>query len=115
MTVIRTLAEPVVLTADEISQLPDDHLADIGLGVHTRVLWERDDALVGVMRIDPGGQVDPHLHREAFHDTWVIEGTCEILDRQLTAGSYVHIPAGIDHATVAGPDGCTLLYLYRRN
>jgi hypothetical protein len=115
MTVAPTLRHPIVLTAEEIASLPDDRLTDIGTGVHTRVLWESGDALVGVMRIDSEGKVDDHAHQQAFHDTWVVEGSCELLGRWLTAGSYAHVPAGIAHDTIAGPGGCTLLYLYRRS
>ncbi len=55
----------------------------------------------------------PHHHGHANHHAWVVEGHCEVLGRILGPGSYVHIPAGLDHDIVAvGPSGATVFYLY---
>jgi hypothetical protein len=38
---------------------------------------------------------------------------CEIMGQTLGAGSYVHIPPGVEHDVVAvGPEGATIFYLY---
>ena len=109
-----TIAQPVVLTAEDIDILPTIALHAVGTGVSHRVLWETNDAVGGLMRIHAGGRVDPHIHEHATHDIWIVEGSCETLGRHLPAGSYVHVPPGVEHAIDAGTVGCTLLYLYRR-
>ena len=108
------VAEAIVLTEEDIDRLPTTVLAGIGQGVSHRVLWEQDNAVAGVMRLRRRGRVDPHVHRRAYHDIWMIDGDCEILGRRLGAGSYVHVPAGVEHGIQAGPIGCTLLYVYRQ-
>lgn len=111
----KTMTEPIVLGSTEIERLPTVQLPDIGTGVSHRVLWEQDGAIGGLMRIRSGGSVASHAHSASYHDIWVTDGTCTVLGRHLGAGSYVHVPAGVEHAIVAGPTGCSFLYLYRRS
>ena len=106
--------EPIVLSDSDIDRLPTVRLPGIGLGVSQRVLWQEGADVVGVMRLRPSGRVDPHVHQHAAHDIWVHDGSCEVLGRYLRAGSFAHVPAGVTHDLVAGPGGCTVLYLYRR-
>jgi quercetin dioxygenase-like cupin family protein len=113
-TIPRERDKAIVLTEEEIDHLPTTALRGIGSGVSHRVLWEQDNAVAGVMRLRPHGQVDPHVHRRAYHDIWMIDGECEILGRRVTAGSYVHVPAGVEHGIIASGVGCTLLYVYRQ-
>jgi hypothetical protein len=43
----------------------------------------------------------------------VIEGDAVILGRRVGAGSYVHVPSGVDHDLDASDtDGCTAFYVY---
>ena len=115
MTWPSTITEPVVLTLEDIDRLPVVALASIGTGVRHRVLWRTDRAVGGIMRIHLGGHIDPHTHEAASHDVCVLEGSCDMLGRHLPSGSYVHVPSGVEHGIEAGPNGCTLLYLYRQD
>ncbi|HEY8546654.1 MAG TPA: cupin domain-containing protein, partial [Acidimicrobiales bacterium] len=72
-------------------------------------------SVAGLMRLDPGASVEPHVHRRSHHHVWVVEGSAVVQGRTLAAGSYAHIPAGVRHGTTSlEPDGCTLFYLYVR-
>lgn len=101
-----------VLDAAAISRLPWQRLH----GHHdaeTRVLWQHGRSLAGILKIAPGEELAEHAHPEAHHHVWVLAGDATILGVRVTAGSYVHIPAGMAHAVEqVGADGLTMLYLY---
>jgi quercetin dioxygenase-like cupin family protein len=40
------------------------------------------------------------------HQITVVRGTCRVLGRQLHAGSYAYIPAGMPYSVTAGARGC---------
>ena len=43
----------------------------------------------------------------------MVSGRCGVGDDVFSAGSYVHVPAGEQHALRAeGPEGCVVFYLY---
>ena len=47
---------------------------------------------------------------------WVLDGRAVILGEELDAGSYVHVPSGVDHDLDAtATNGCTVFYLYIRH
>jgi quercetin dioxygenase-like cupin family protein len=47
---------------------------------------------------------------------WVIDGEGEMLGHPVGAGTYLHIPAGVEHGIDrVGAAGCTVLYLYLRD
>jgi len=46
-------------------------------------------------------------HHDVDHHITVVKGTCRVLDRQVRAGSYVYVPAGMAHSVKAGAWGCT--------
>jgi quercetin dioxygenase-like cupin family protein len=47
---------------------------------------------------------------------WVIAGRAEMLGEQVGPGTYLHIPAGVEHGIRdVGDEGCTVLYLYLRD
>jgi quercetin dioxygenase-like cupin family protein len=44
---------------------------------------------------------------------WVLDGEALIADRKLGAGSYVHVPAGVDHdIDASATDGVAVYYSY---
>jgi uncharacterized RmlC-like cupin family protein len=103
---------PVVLTADEIELIPPRPLGTLA-GVANRVLWQSDTSIAGVLSIDAGHRLGAHTHRANHHHMWVLDGTAIILGSRVTPGSYIHIPAGVEHDIDAtSSEGCTVYYLY---
>jgi len=81
--------------------------------VDYKLLWRSGGSVAGLMRIAPGGSVSAHAHDRAHHHMWVVDGTAEMQGERVGPGTYLHIPAGIEHdIRDVGEDGCTLLYLY---
>lgn len=85
-------------------------------GVRHKLLWdERGKGYAGLLQFEPAAELEPHTHRFSEHYVWVVEGGCVIGDHYLQAGSFSHVPAGVQHGVDrAGPDGCTIFYLYLR-
>jgi mannose-6-phosphate isomerase-like protein (cupin superfamily) len=101
----------VVVPAEEVEARPWLPLPDAP-GVTYKALWRAGRSVAGLMRLGPGAGVAPHTHDHAHHHVWVVTGSCQVLGHEVTAGSYAHIPAGVEHAVHAGPDGCTFFYIY---
>ena len=103
---------PILLDAARIEDLPAKRLRGME-PTPSKLLWRSGDSVAGIMYVEPGQHLTLHRHRYAHHHAWVVEGRCEILGQALGAGSYVHIPPGVDHDVVAvGPEGATIFYLY---
>ncbi|MGH7535400.1 MAG: hypothetical protein ACREMG_07430, partial [Gemmatimonadales bacterium] len=45
--------------------------------------------------------------QDTDHQITIVRGTCSVLGRRLTPGSYAYIPAGMPHSLKAGAWGCT--------
>jgi hypothetical protein len=61
-----------------------------------------------------GGRSRGEAHPDAEHHVWVVSGAATIAGQRLGAGSFAHIPPGLAHPTTdGGPEGATLLILYR--
>lgn len=85
-------------------------------GVDYKLLWRSGKSVAGLMRVAPGGAVTPHSHVRSHHHMWVIDGTAEMLGERVGPGTYVHVPARVEHGIRAvGERGCTVLYLYLRD
>jgi quercetin dioxygenase-like cupin family protein len=108
-------AQPlVVLDADAVGRLPWAAMHGVDLAV-TRVLWAESGSLAGVMRLDAGAGLAPHAHQEGHHHMWVLDGSARIGGRRVSAGSYVHVPAGVRHGVEdVGAGGFTMFYVYQR-
>lgn len=69
--------------------------------------------MAGVMTVDRGCRLGIHAHRVNHHHMWITAGHARVLGRTLAAGSYVHIPSGVEHDIDAtDTEGCTVHYLY---
>jgi quercetin dioxygenase-like cupin family protein len=104
----------ILLDPREVGTLPWRPFADLS-GVRDRVLWQDPAAksLAGLLHLDPGARVLPHIHLRAVHHLWVMSGCCTIDGRTLDAGSYGFVPAGRTHGIEqVGRAGCLLFYLY---
>ncbi len=103
---------PVVLTPEAVEALPTEPLGHMP-GVRHRVLWRDGTSFAGVLTIDAGPRLGAHTHRVNHHHIWVIDGHATILGRDVHAGGYVHVPAGVEHdLDCATTGGCTVFYLY---
>jgi hypothetical protein len=104
----------VVMPPDAIDDLPWVPLPPAG-GAEHRVLWRSGDSYVGILRLESGHEIARHVHHHAHHHVWVLDGEAEMLGQRVGAGSYVHIPAGVEHRIASiGPRTATMLYLYLR-
>ena len=105
-------ATPVVLAAAAIAAMDDEPLGPMP-GVRHRVLWRGGASMAGVLTVDAGHRLGAHAHRRHHHHMWVIDGRADVLGTDLRAGSYVHIPSGVEHDIDARrTEGCTVFYLY---
>lgn len=103
-----------VLAAANIAALEEQPLGDLP-GVGRRIFYRDDTSEAGIMRLAGGQRLGSHTHRENHHHMWVLDGEAVIVGSRVGAGSYVHIPAGVEHDIDAtSTDGCTVVYLYVR-
>ena len=109
---LHTIPDPIVLNAEAIAELPSEPLDSLE-GVTNRVLWRNETSMAGVLDVAGGCRLGSHSHRVNHHHMWVLAGQAVVLGRVISAGSYVHIPSGIEHDVDAtASHGCTLFYLY---
>lgn len=109
---METVKNFAVRTGDEVLALPVESLGSIE-GVGHQVVWMDDRSAAGRMTVAAGHHLGTHQHRQHSHHMWVLEGRAEILGVELGAGSYVHIPPGMDHDIDArSTEGCTVFYVY---
>lgn len=103
----------VALDPLEIDRLPWLPLAS-STGAVYKLLWRSGRAAQTLVHYHEGGQSRGEAHPDAEHHVWVVSGAATIAGRRLGAGSFAHIPAGLEHPTTdVGPEGATLLVLYR--
>lgn len=103
-----------VLSSTDIEVLPWEPLGSLE-GVKTKVAWRDDTSMAGLLRVEAGRSLGRHTHRVNHHHMWVLEGQAEVMGKDLGPGSYVHIPAGVEHDIDASrTEGCTVLYHYLR-
>ena len=102
------MTEPILLTGEEVEALPS-RLAHGG--VRHQVIWQGGRTRVGVIHVPPGGRAARRTHEGVNHELWVHDGSCEVLGRYLRAGGFAHVPPGVAHDIVAGPTGCTIVYV----
>jgi oxalate decarboxylase/phosphoglucose isomerase-like protein (cupin superfamily) len=120
MTVMTNIDQPEAPAAATIvTRAASDALAWHPLEPFDRVdyklLWRSGKSVAGIMRVEPGGSVSPHTHHRSHHHMWVVEGSAEMLGERVGPGTYLHVPAGVEHGiSHAGDEGCTFLYLYLR-
>lgn len=106
-----TNTDQVLATPDDIADTPRRQVRDHS-GIHERVLWSGGTQVSGIMEFSPGAGMPEHTHATHSHHVWVVEGSIDVLGRTLPAGSYAHVPTGVAHQVTAGPDGCTLFYVF---
>jgi mannose-6-phosphate isomerase-like protein (cupin superfamily) len=116
----RRLDPGVVPVATIVTDAAADALAWHPLGsdpgVDYKLLWRSGKSVAGMLRLAPGAELTPHAHVRSHHHLWVTEGTAEVLGELVGPGTYVHIPARVDHGIRAsGDQACTMLYLYLRD
>ncbi|HET6953735.1 MAG TPA: cupin domain-containing protein [Acidimicrobiales bacterium] len=111
----RPAPAPTVLDQSAIEALPWLPLEGFA-GVSFRLMWRSGKSVAGMMHVAPGAELSPHEHRYSHHHMWVLDGYGTAMGRPVTPGTYLHIPAGVEHGLGdVGPQGCTFLYLYLRD
>jgi mannose-6-phosphate isomerase-like protein (cupin superfamily) len=106
------VSTPTVLTAEAIARLAPMPLGTLTNVTH-RVLWSHDCSMAGVLTVAGGHRLGAHAHRVNHHHMWVLDGHAVVLGAEVGPGSYVHVPAGVEHDIDAtASDGCTVFYLY---
>lgn len=104
---------PVVLDATAMARLAWEVLHGVD-DARAKLLWEQGGSTVGLLHVHPRGHVRAHAHPEAHHHAWVVDGHARMLGEPVGPGSYVHIPAGMEHEiTDVGPQGVTMFYVYQ--
>jgi len=82
--------------------------------VHKKVLWHLGGFTEALIRYQPGASTAGEALLAAHEHIWVVSGAATIAGRRMLAGSYLHVPPGIQHPVEdVGPDGCTLLQMHR--
>jgi hypothetical protein len=99
----------VLLDAEAIARLPRRTQTP---GVTTALLWRRGGSHAGVLWLEPGARLGAHTHSRHVHHVWVVEGEMHCLGRDLGPGAYAFVPLGVEHDSLAGPEGATFFYLY---
>ncbi|MEX2556133.1 MAG: cupin domain-containing protein [Actinomycetota bacterium] len=100
----------IVLQHSIAEELPWEAFAH-HVDARERVLWIEGQARAALLHLQPGASIESHKHRRAAHHVWVVSGGCMFDGHHLRAGSYAHVPAGVEHGARAGIEGCTLFYL----
>jgi mannose-6-phosphate isomerase-like protein (cupin superfamily) len=104
-----------LVTSSAVDALPWRPLAPYE-DVDYKLLWQSGKSVAGLMRLAPGAVVAPHTHVRSHHHLWIVDGIAETRGEPVGTGSYVHVPAGVEHGLRAvGDAGCTVLYLYLRD
>lgn len=97
---------------EQIRELPLEGLAGKE-GIRHRVLWRDAESMAGVLTVEGGHHLGAHTHHANHHHFWVLDGEALVLDTLVRPGSYVHVPAGVEHDIDARTTkGCTVYYLY---
>jgi quercetin dioxygenase-like cupin family protein len=107
----KVITQPTVLNAEEITGLPAVRLQGLE-AARSSLLWRAKGSAAGVMQLDPGGELQPHCHPNAHHHFWMLEGQATVSGQRVGPGTYVHIPAGVEHGIVDAGSGCRFFYLY---
>ena len=93
-----TTAQEILLDGRDVARLPWRAFAG-SEGLRDRVLWQDPGGrtYAGLLHMDAGASVPPHVHRHAAHHLWVVSGSCTVNGRALGGGSYMFVPAGLEH------------------
>ena len=103
----------MVLDAAAVAAIRDEPLG-ARPGIRHRPLWTDGVSKAGVMYVDAGHDLGAHTHRRHHHHVWIIDGRARVLGSDVGAGSYVHVPAGVEHDVDAREtEGCAFFYLYQ--
>lgn len=101
------------LDASEIESMP---WVDVpgSPGVRAKTLWQFGDFTQALINVRPGAVVPGEAHLAAHHHIWIVSGRATVAGRVMGAGSYLHVPPGIEHEiSGVGLDGLTFLQMHR--
>lgn len=99
------------LPRERVDDLPWDDLP-AGVRVTTKLLYTCEGVNAGLLRMQPGARELTHQHVSGEHHLWVLSGTLRIDDTELPAGSYVHVPAHLQHSVEDGGTGSSAFFVF---
>ena len=107
------LGKLLLMDAADVDALPWEPLHDDPKLQH-KVLWRSGSVVLGLIRVEPGGENAAHVHQAAQHHILVTQGEATMVGKRLGGGGYAYIPPGGTHDVVdVGPEGVTFFYTYR--
>ena len=111
MTTTKPLPVPVLLPAARVDALPWADLPG-SPGVRIKPICVVESTRAGLLQLAAGAVEPTHMHPDGEHHLWVLSGSLTVEGTHLSAGSYLHIPAGLRHHLQDDGSGCTLLYVH---
>jgi quercetin dioxygenase-like cupin family protein len=72
----------------------------------------RNESTLYISTGAPDTKVPRHSHDEGDGIRFMISGSIQYGDKELTAGDWMFIPAGAEYEFVVGPYGATMCYCY---
>src|SRR3954470_1782535 len=107
------LGRLAVRSTSDIWAMPWEPLRDLE-GVGHKTLWRSGAVTTGLIRVEHGHEKPAHVHYGAHHHIWLVSGACTMVGERVTAGSYLYIPPGVEHAvTDVAPEGVVFFYTHR--
>ncbi|MCC6537044.1 MAG: cupin domain-containing protein [Bryobacterales bacterium] len=77
-------------------------------GVEVQMLLQNKTMMV---RMAPGSRIPAH-HHHTDEQCLVLEGSLQAGEVTATAGDFIHMPTGSDHADLVSASGCVFLIAY---
>jgi mannose-6-phosphate isomerase-like protein (cupin superfamily) len=111
MTLPRPSPGPVLLPEQQIDSMPWQPLPGSD-GARIKQVCTGPGWAAGLLQLAPYAVETAHVHPDGEHHLWVLSGTVSSESTHLGVGSYVHIPAGLQHQLQDEGNGCTLYYVY---
>ena len=100
-----------LMSPRNIDELPWEQLPGSS-GVETKVVYDAGTTVAGLLRLRPGAGEVRHLHLHGDHHWWLLTGKVVIDDTELVTGSYLHVPARLNHTVRDCGPGSLLFFVF---
>jgi len=75
-------------------------------------VYLQDPSVMFITVGEPGAKAEPHSHDEGAGIRFIAGGSIIYGDKELTAGDWMFIPAGVSYEFQVGPLGAVMCYCY---